>query len=264
MDTSVAEGVRALRERRAWVDLSSWIRLLVTGDEAGQFLGDLVSGPVADLVPGAATRSLLLTPTGRIRADFTVARVDAGYLLVQDPIQPRSIGDLLAPYLLSAAVEISDAGELGSHATVGERGELAPDTGGGPPPEGLVAVSEPAVEAWRILDGRPRFPIDLTPESLPHEADLEHAIDFTKGCYLGQEAVAKVRNLGHPPNVVLAVRSQGLVEAGAPVTDGVAEVGRVTSAAEDPDGGHAALIRVRWDARDAPLSAGDGDLRVTG
>jgi folate-binding protein YgfZ len=260
MEETVAEGVRALRQRRARVDLSAWTKALVTGADAGRFLGDLVSGPVATLEPGSTTRSLLLTPTGRIRADFTVANLRSGvYLLIQDPIQPRRIDALLAPYVLSAAVEIADAGERPLFARPDERGDLVPDGAS----TDAVADGE-ALEAWRILEGRPRFPIDLTPDSLPHEADLDHAIDYTKGCYLGQEAVAKVRNLGHPPHVVLAVRAAGPLAAGTSVTDGSAEVGRLTSATEDPDGGFAGLVRVRWDAREAALRAGNAELRVAG
>jgi folate-binding protein YgfZ len=275
MDRDVADGVRALRAGHAAADLSDRRRIRVEGADARTFLGDLVTGPVARLSPGEATRSLLLTPTGRIRADVTVASLAGGFLLVQAPDQPEPIDRLLAPYVLSSDVVLADASS---------EGPLVALVSGAPPPAapasyrpgalgagadlvgveaaavareaGVELASPEAVEAWRILEGRPRFPVDLGPDSLPHEADLEAAIDFTKGCYLGQEAVARVRNLGHPPFVVVGLRADGPVVAGDDVVlaeDG--PVGRVTSRAEDPDGGVAVLARVKWEAR-------EGDLRT--
>src|SRR5207245_4599906 len=121
---------------------------------------------------------------------------------------------------------------------------------------------EPAVDVWRIRRGIPRFGVDLDADSLPAEAGLEILIDFTKGCFLGQESVAKVRNLGHPPRVTAAFRTTGEVRVGQALeTDGRA-VGRVTSAAAI-EHGTALIARLTWDARFADLvtSAGDQLLR---
>ena len=63
-----------------------------------------------------------------------------------------------------------------------------------------------AYELWRIARGDPRMGVDFEAGSLPAESGLERLIDMTKGCFLGQESVAKIRNLGHPPTV-LAPRS---------------------------------------------------------
>jgi folate-binding Fe-S cluster repair protein YgfZ len=93
---------------------------------------------------------------------------------------------------------------------------------------------------------------------LPAEAglDAEPVIDRTKGCYLGQESVARVRNLGHPPRVVLAVRADGPLHPGLAVLAKGAQAGTVTSV--EPDGGSGAMIRIRWDAREAHLTAAGG------
>ena len=109
----------------------------------------------------------------------------------------------------------------------------------------------------RIRRGIPRFPVDLDEDSLPAEADLEPTIDFTKGCFLGQESVAKVRNLGHPPRVVLALRSEEPTSAGEPVLAGGDEVGVVTSSTTIQHGS-ALLARVRWAARDRICSGSPG------
>jgi len=111
---------------------------------------------------------------------------------------------------------------------------------------------------WRIRHGLARFPVDLDPDSLPAEAglDVEPLIDRTKGCYLGQESVARVRNLGHPPRVVLGVRAESSLRPGAPVRSNGADVGLVTSV--EPRAGLAGIVRIRWDARDRELSADGG------
>jgi folate-binding protein YgfZ len=109
-----------------------------------------------------------------------------------------------------------------------------------------------------VRRGVARFPVDVDEDSLPAEAGLEPAIDLAKGCFLGQESVAKVRNLGHPPRVVLALRAEGPVGPGEPVVTGGREVGRVTSAAPAPDG-MALLARVRWEARSEALTTVAGE-----
>ena len=180
---------------------------------------------VASLAHGQARRSLLLTPTGRIRADFMVGRDDEGFLLLQHPEQAGSIGDLLLPYVLSSDVtlrdrtqELSVFGLVGHAAVVAARAGLEPSILGagedivvasGKPAarerERLVAsdlaeVGWDAREVWRIRRGQPRMGPDFDEGSLPSEAGLDATIDATKGCFLGQESVAKVRNLGHPPS----------------------------------------------------------------
>jgi folate-binding Fe-S cluster repair protein YgfZ len=98
----------ALEEERAFADRSGYRKILVSGSEAGGWLHDLLTARIAGLAEGRATRSLLLTPTGRIRADVTVARTEQGWWLLQDPRQPTSIDDLLAPYVLSSDVAMTD------------------------------------------------------------------------------------------------------------------------------------------------------------
>jgi folate-binding protein YgfZ len=99
--------------------------------------------------------------------------------------------------------------------------------------------------------------VDLTTDSLPHEAPLDEAIAFDKGCYLGQEAVAKVRNLGHPPYVLLPVRIDGPAAPGDEVHADGDRAGTVTSAAPEEDG-TAAIIRIRWASRDRSLATASG------
>jgi len=275
--TPMASEVEALGAGRARVDLVGWRITEVLGDDATGWLNDLVTARVDDLAEGSARRSLVLTPTGRIRADLTVARLGDGFTLVQDPRQPEAVATILAPYVLSSRVELADRGAewrivampgrplpdpspspaYAPSAIGGGGHDLVLRVGGGDPgDDGLVRVGLDAVEAWRVREGRPRFPADLSVDSIPHEAGLDREIP-QKGCYLGQEAVAKVRNLGHPPRVLLAFRADGAAVVGDAVLAGDDEVGTVTSVAP-ANGGLAGIARVRWAARGSALSTSRG------
>jgi folate-binding protein YgfZ len=102
---------------------------------------------------------------------------------------------------------------------------------------------------------------DFGPDALPAEVGLESAIDVTKGCFLGQESVARVRNLGHPPRVLRHVRSTTTLEAGGPVIDDDEVAGVVTSAASD-GAGTVAIVRVRWASASADLTGENGEALI--
>jgi tRNA-modifying protein YgfZ len=278
----------ALERGAAFAALRGWRAIAVDGSDAESWLHDLVTADVAGLGEGQSRRSLLLTPTGRIRADVNVARVGAGFLLLQDPAQ-APIDELLSPYVLSSDVTLVDrsaelvvvavlgrgAVEDGRHGAVvltpsvlgAGRDLLLPS---GDPLDrardrlvagGAVEVGPEALESWRIRKGTPRMGADFGPDALPAEADLESTIDFTKGCFLGQESVAKVRNLGHPPRVLRLVSSTAPLCSGAPVLADGRPVGEITSAT-DTDGGADGIARVRWDAGSLALSTDAGPLSL--
>ena len=284
--TSLAGAVAALREGRAFADLSEWRKISVRGADAASWLNDLVTAELSGLVPWRSRPSLLLGPTGRIRAAFTVVATDDGFLLIQDPRQAAALEELLAPYVLSSDVRIEDV--TGRTSLVAMPGRDVPAGPGGPAwapsclgpgvdlagPDrhdlirgaaGAIEAGPEALEAWRIQDGVARFGVDLGTDSLPHEAEFGAAIAYHKGCFMGQEAVAKVRNLGHPPFVVLAAAAPEAVAAGEPILAARDEVGTVTSAAPEADGGSAVIVRVRWAAREGPLgTAGGSPLEIEG
>jgi folate-binding protein YgfZ len=273
--------IRALEQGSAFVDLSAWRRVLVTGADAPAWLNDLVTNRVDDLAPGEARRSLLLSRTGHVRADVHVGRVKKGLMLLQDPVQPNPIHRLLAPYVLSSDVSMEDrSGVLALFAVPLEAapkdllrpfpfqalaGALVPEDRRSETAEslrasGLVEATEGDLEAWRVRRGHPRFGVDFGQDSLPAEAGLDAVVDATKGCFLGQEAVAKVRNLGHPPWVVLALRSDADVQPGQRVMAGNEQAGHVTSV--DPAGSEWALLaRIRWDHVESGLQTAAGYLR---
>jgi tRNA-modifying protein YgfZ len=285
--TATGDGLVALRADRAFVDLTPWRKVHVTGSEARGWLNDLITADIAPLEPGSSRRSLLLTPTGRIRADFHVGPFEEGFLLVQDLEQPTAIDVLLAPYVLSSDVHLSDrTGELALYACPGrEPSDVVPSVAlwrpsclgpgtdvlaeAAPPgtadataaaltSSGLTEAGLEALEAWRVEQGAPRFGVDLLEDSLPQEGALDHAIGYGKGCFLGQEAVAKVRNLGHAPRVLLPAITGANVGPGDAVLGDGQEAGLVTSATRLPDGRTAAIVRVRWAARTSSLATADG------
>ncbi|HEX6330673.1 MAG TPA: hypothetical protein VF129_05205 [Actinomycetota bacterium] len=271
----------ALDRGRAYAELDGFRLVLVVGGAARDWLHDLVTTDLASLGELEARRSLLLTPTGMIRATFHVIGMEAGdVLLAQPPGQPEAIDELLSPYVLSSDVRLasprlrlvaipgrpeppawaeraSGPSALGGGADLlvdddeaslrDVRGRLARD--------GLEPADAHAVESRRIRRGEPRFPIDLDANSLPAEAgwDAAPVTDRSKGCFLGQESVAKVANLGHPPRVVLPVEADGPLEPGTVVDGAGREAGALTSAM-----GSTGIARVRWDAREGPLATTEG------
>jgi hypothetical protein len=248
----------AIEEGTACLDLEGWIVTEVRGSDALPWLQDLVTASIQELELGRTVRSLLLSPTGRIRADFHVLRRpsdQASVLLLQSPGQPAPLAELLSPYVLSSDVHVSVATGDGLFVTPtrGPRWFVREA------PTGIVAGGE-AYEVWRIRHGIARFPVDLDTDSLPAEAALDEppVIDRAKGCYLGQESVARVRNLGHPPRVLLSVRAETPLAPGTPVVSHSLPSGVVTSAERSDGGPGSAIVRIRWDARDAELATTDG------
>jgi tRNA-modifying protein YgfZ len=267
-----AHDLAALLTGRAFVDLSDYRKVRVHGADAIGWLHDLLTADIAGLAPAGACRSLLLTPTGRIRADVQVLRRDEDVVLTQEPSQPDHIGLLLGPYVLSSAVSLEDAtGELAlfavpdaAAASIGlpgfEPSSLGPGldllAAQGKPAwrvqdalvkAALIEASPASAEAWRIIHGIPRMGADFDQRSLPSEAALDATIDTTKGCFLGQESVARIANLGHPPRVLRHVRSSAPFVPGAPVFVDGAAVGEVTSAAPLADA-CVGLARIAWAA----------------
>lgn len=277
----------ALEDGRAFVALSGWGMVRVTGADARAWLHDLLTADVASLRPGTAARALLLSPTGRIRADVHVQSASNGFLLLQDPLQPDAIGDLLTPYVLSSHVVLDDVAAsivgfalpgpapaslptagvfepsvLGAGRDLIAAGTREPALRNGLSATGLIEAGADALEVWRIRQGRPRMGVDYGTDRHPSEVGLDDAIDAEKGCFPGQEAVAKLRNLGHPPWLFLAVHTDETPTPGEDVVAGDDPAGVVTSAAPDPGGGWSALVRVRWAARDARLRIGSGGSLV--
>ena len=114
---------------------------------------------------------------------------------------------------------------------------------------GASPVAEAAVEALRVERGRPRYGIDLDDTVIPQEAGLnERAVSFTKGCYVGQETVARLYYRGKPNRRLRGLRLSSLAEAGEELLLEGRVVGRVASVVQSPRFGPIALALVRREA----------------
>jgi tRNA-modifying protein YgfZ len=231
----------------------------------------MLSNEVASLSVGDACEALLLTAKGRVIALMTVWRrgVD-DFLLLTEP----ELGDVLRDGLLRSRFAAKAEIELERHeSTLVLGGEAPPDTvpnrDYGIPayevldddPPGWAEINDEELERLRIRARTPRFGRELDDSVIPAEAGLdERAISFTKGCYPGQEPVARLHHRGHANRGlrVLALEGQDPPPAGAELTLGERSVGRVTSVAPDPEEGLVALAYVR---REVPP---DAELTVAG
>lgn len=114
---------------------------------------------------------------------------------------------------------------------------------------GAVTVSPEAAEILRIEAGRPRFGAEMRTETMPAEAGIvEQAVSFTKGCYIGQETVARLHYKGRPNRHLRGLRFSAPAEPGAAVRLGEKEVGTVGSAAVSPAFGPVGLAILRREA----------------
>ncbi len=114
---------------------------------------------------------------------------------------------------------------------------------------GAVVVSEPVADCLRIERGRPRYGVELDDTVIPQEAGLnERAVSFTKGCYVGQETVARLYYRGKPNRSLRGLRCDATVQVGAPLSFEGRTVGAVASFTESPRIGPIALAFVRREA----------------
>jgi folate-binding protein YgfZ len=246
----------------------------VAGPEAVSYLQGQVSQDVAALAPGASAWTLVLQPQGRIDVWARVTRVaDDEFVLDTD----GGFGDALAGRLARFKLRVkADVDRLDWHCA-GVRGPAAasvahavpagavraeaawPLIGGwdllGPsvvPVEGVPVATLEDYEVRRIEAGLPRMGAELTERTIPEEAGIVAvSASFTKGCYTGQELVARIDSRGgHVPHRLRRVT----LPVGAPVPDAGAEVevdgrprGNITSAARHPDGHVVALAYLARD-----------------
>jgi folate-binding protein YgfZ len=129
---------------------------------------------------------------------------------------------------------------------------------------GAVVADETAAEIRRVETGRPRYGVDLHDGVIPQEAGLNaRAVSFDKGCYVGQETVARLHFRGKPNRHLRGLRLSGPAEAGTPLRKGEREVGRLASVVDSPVHGPIALALVRREAEPGDtLAVGESGLRA--
>lgn len=267
--------------------------LRLTGPDTLPWLDSITSQAVEHLAPGASTESLVLSPVGRIEHVCRLHRAGDALWIVVD----AGTGDALESWLTRMRFYKQVEIERPEVLVVGTAGDLAPEFADVPAwvdgwPEvapGGVRYGEPTGEPWRwseliltpaeaaglatdgfvgsmaadalrIAAGRPSL-AEVDDRTIPHELDwLSTAVHMAKGCYRGQETVAKVHNLGAPPRRIVLLHLDGSenpqVVPGDEVLAGEKPAGAVTSVAIHDELGPVALAVVR---RSTPV---DDDLVV--
>jgi len=253
--------------------------VVVSGQDAAGYLDRMVSNEVETLEVGESCEALLLTPKARVIAPLTVwRRAGDDFLLLTEPAAGARVARELMRARFAAKCRI-DPEEHRSLLVVGADSALVlnehkrlwvANRDYGVPtvelidadPSDLVdssvvleRISHDELERLRILARTPRLGHELDDRVLPAEAGLEErAISFTKGCYPGQEPVARLHYRGHPNRGLRVLALEGATPPGYDAELVLEEkvVGRVTSAVPDPDHGVVALAYVR---REVPADA---------
>jgi folate-binding protein YgfZ len=252
----------------------------VSGPEAMHFLQNLLTRDVEGLTTGEAAFAALLTPQGKILFDFLVLKDADGFLLDTPASQAAALVKRLGFYRLRAKVTLEDCS--GTHEVAAVFGDALPATPLAPEvlaatdprlaalglrvagPKGMangleglgLQAAEPADwHAHRIGLGVPEAESDFAyGEIFPHDADMDqlNGVSFRKGCYVGQEIVARMEHRSTArKRFIMVEASQALPAMGSPVLAGEQEVGTLGSSA-----GGRGLALLRLDKVKAALDKG--------
>jgi tRNA-modifying protein YgfZ len=231
----------------------------VAGPDAADYLQRMVSNDVEALAPGEACPALLLTAKARLIAPLVVLRRgDDDFLLLTEPGLGETVRAQLARMRLRAQCEIEPEHHEAVLVFGGDDG-FATDWPGAREvlDAGLTpTLTEEELELRRIESGVPRWEREIDERILPAEAGLDEThVSFSKGCYPGQEPVARLHYHGHPNRGLRVVELDEVPEHDTPLLHDGREVGRVTSATRREDDSVVALAYVRTEVPDdAPLA----------
>jgi tRNA-modifying protein YgfZ len=268
-------------ESAGLVDHSDRGKFLVRGGEAADFLQGQVSNDVEALEAGQGCYATVLSHKGKLRSDLRILRGDDWFWLDAERIGHAVLEHMLRTYSLGRDVQYEDLTE--SRALLSLVGPGARERLDAAPPEeehsfvtgehgiyvatllgvdvicepgtalAVDPVSEEAAECVRIEAGRPRLGYDMDSETMPQEAGInERAVSFTKGCYVGQETVARLHYRGKPNRTLRGLKLTEPAARGADIVLGDKVVGRLGSTCVSPRLGPIALALVR---REAPPGA---------
>ena len=269
-----AQEQRMLAEGKAWADLSHLSIIAVTGDDRTKWLHDLTTQHLLNLPAGDWLPAMILDHNGHVEYQFNLVDDGTTTFLVIDP----EFSENLLTYLLRMRFMLKvDARDASADYAI-LRAPGAADPLGGPfalvPRAELDEMKKTfndharqvgtwSLDAERVAAGRPRIGIDSDFKSIPNELGLLHsAVHMQKGCYRGQETVAKVYNLGKPPRRLVMLHLDGhavvMPPSGTPVMNGDVQVGFLGTVARHHELGPIALAVVK---RNTPV---DAQLMVEG
>jgi folate-binding protein YgfZ len=222
----MTEGYQALRQGAAWLDLDSRGRIVARGRDRARLLHAITSNEVKKMVPGDSCYAFLLNPQGRIQADLHLLCLADHFLIDTDPGLREKVHQHIRRYIIADQVELEDVSA--QTASIGVEGPaaanfnvalgdctVAPFTVTGQPGYriycptdakaalvtlfeslGAKPASDDDARLVRIENGKPLYGEDIRDTTLPQETQQMQAISFTKGCYLGQEIVERIRAQG--------------------------------------------------------------------
>ena len=268
----VAKEQRALAEGKAWADLSHRAVIEISGADRLTWLHSLTTQHLEKLQPGEWKEALILDPQGHLEQQLFLVDDGSSTFIHLDQEKKDSLMSYLERMKFMLQVEAKDVS--GQYAIFRAPGK-SDDLGG---PYALVPRAEVeatsavfnssnlqvgiwALEAERIASGRARIGLDTDHKSIPNELGvLNKSVHMNKGCYRGQETVAKVFNLGHPPRRLVLLHLDGssvdLPKHGSPVTLEGKEIGFIGSVARHHELGPIALALIkRMTPADAVLMA---------
>ena len=265
---------RALAEGKAWADLSHLSVVAISGEDRLKWLHDLTTQYLIDFGAGNWASAMILDPQGHVEYQFNVVDDGTTSYLVMDSHFVEGLSTYLNKMRFMLRVEVRDATE--DFAVMRAPG-VANEIGG---PFALVPRAELeemksafdstamqvgtwALDAERVAAGRPRHGIDTDFKTIPNELGvLNGAVHMNKGCYRGQETVAKIYNLGKPPRRLVMLHLDGhavvMPPTGTPVMNGEVQVGFLGTVARHHELGPIALAIVK---RNTPV---DAQLTVEG
>jgi tRNA-modifying protein YgfZ len=222
-----------------------------TGPDAVRFLNDLVSQEIGAMAPGEVRRSLLLGVRGKLDHILWVLRGEGLVGLVTDGGRGEELAGTLGRYRIRVEVDIEPEtrplwvvfGDATTGSWSGDRqGPLGADVSWRTISRRLVAGDRPEMSTGsladyhlaRIASGEPAWGVDVDDKTIPQETGLVDAtVDFTKGCYLGQELVARIHSRGHVNRHLRLIELSEPVPVGTVMTAGDREIGILTSVADN-------------------------------
>ena len=259
---------RALEAGTAWADLSHHNIVAVSGQDRLKWLHDLTTQFVSDLQPGAWMPNMILDAKGHIEYQFNLVDDGTTTFLVLDPGYSEQLIEYLTKMKFMLRVDVRDASsdyavlrapgkptEIGGPFALVPRAEVEDmkNTFGGV----ATQAGTWALDAERVAAHRPRIGFETDHKSIPNELGvLNGAVHMKKGCYRGQETVAKIYNLGNPPRRLVLLHLDGS-DVGFPAVgtkienDGIV-VGFIGTVARHHELGTIALAIVK---RNTPIDA---------
>ena len=259
---------RAIEAGTAWADLSHLSVIAVDGEDRLKWLHDLTTQYLTDLEAGIWKPAMILDPQGHVEYQFNLVDDGTTTFLVLDASYAQALVAYLTKMKFMLKVDVRDATsefavlrapgattDIGGPFALVPRGEVAQMA------QAFNAVATQvgtwALDAERVAAGRPRIGFETDHKTIPNEIGVLHgAVHMNKGCYRGQETVAKIFNLGNPPRRLTMLHLDGS-DVGFPATgtkienDGVV-VGFIGTVARHHELGTIALAIVK---RNTPLDA---------